>query len=73
MDKAEVLAIDRVKALFGADYNATASVLANAAVYLALLEGGDTVPGMSLADYGHHSWCISEFFRQALQPGAVRY
>jgi glycine hydroxymethyltransferase len=56
VDKAEVLAIDRVKALFGADYanvQPHSGSQANAAVYLALLEGGDTVLGMSLADGGH--------------------
>ena len=56
VDKAEVLAIERVKALFGADYanvQPHSGSQANAAVYLALLEGGDTVLGMSLADGGH--------------------
>jgi len=56
VDKAEVLAIDRVKALFGADYanvQPHSGSQANAAVFLALLSGGDTVLGMSLADGGH--------------------
>ena len=56
VDKVEVLAIDRVKALFGADYanvQPHSGSQANAAVYLALLEPGDTVLGMSLADGGH--------------------
>ena len=56
VDKAEVLAIERAKALFGADYanvQPHSGSQANAAVYLALLEGGDTVLGMSLADGGH--------------------
>ncbi|MEM7100603.1 MAG: serine hydroxymethyltransferase [Pseudomonadota bacterium] len=56
VDKVEVLAIDRVKELFGADYanvQPHSGSQANAAVYLALLEPGDTVLGMSLADGGH--------------------
>ena len=56
VDKVEVLAIERAKALFGADFanvQPHSGSQANAAVYLALLEGGDTVLGMSLADGGH--------------------
>lgn len=56
VDIAEQLAIDRVKALFGADYanvQPHSGSQANAAVYLALLEPGDTILGMSLADGGH--------------------
>ena len=56
VDQAEVLAIERVKALFGADYanvQPHSGSQANAAVYLALLEAGDTVLGMSL-DHGGH-------------------
>jgi glycine hydroxymethyltransferase len=56
VDKAEELAIERAKALFGADFanvQPHSGSQANAAVYLALLEGGDTVLGMSLADGGH--------------------
>lgn len=56
VDKVEVLAIDRVKELFGADYanvQPHSGSQANAAVYLALLQPGDTVLGMSLADGGH--------------------
>jgi glycine hydroxymethyltransferase len=56
VDKVEVLAIDRAKALFGADYanvQPHSGSSANSAVYLALLEAGDTVLGMSLADGGH--------------------
>lgn len=56
VDKVEVLAIDRVKALFGADYanvQPHSGSQANAAVYLALLKPGDTILGMSLADGGH--------------------
>lgn len=56
VDKAEDLAIDRVKALFGADYanvQPHSGSQANSAVYLALLEAGDTVLGMSLDAGGH--------------------
>ena len=56
VDKVEILAIERAKALFGADFanvQPHSGSQANAAVYLALLEGGDTVLGMSLADGGH--------------------
>jgi len=56
VDIVEQLAIDRVKALFGADYanvQPHSGSQANAAVYLALLEPGDCVLGMSLADGGH--------------------
>jgi glycine hydroxymethyltransferase len=56
VDKAEELAIARVKALFGADYanvQPHSGSQANAAVYLALCAAGDTVLGMSLADGGH--------------------
>ncbi len=56
VDKAEVLAIERVKALFGADYanvQPHSGSQANSAVYLALLEAGDTVLGMSLDAGGH--------------------
>ncbi|ORU93865.1 MAG: serine hydroxymethyltransferase [Cycloclasticus sp. symbiont of Bathymodiolus heckerae] len=56
VDIAEQLAIDRVKALFGADYanvQPHAGSQANAAVYFALLKAGDTILGMSLAHGGH--------------------
>ena len=56
VDVAEQLAIDRVKKLFGADYanvQPHSGSQANAAVYFALLEPGDTVLGMSLAHGGH--------------------
>ena len=56
VDKAETLAIERVKALFGADYanvQPHSGSQANAAVFLALCNHGDTVLGMSLADGGH--------------------
>ncbi len=55
-DTAEQLAIDRVKALFGAEHanvQPHSGSQANAAVYMALLDIGDTVMGMSL-DHGGH-------------------
>ena len=56
VDQVEVLAIERVKALFGADYanvQPHSGSQANAAVYLALLNPGDTILGMSLDAGGH--------------------
>ncbi len=56
VDVAEQLAIDRARALFGADYanvQPHSGSQANAAVYLALLQPGDTILGMSLAHGGH--------------------
>jgi glycine hydroxymethyltransferase len=56
VDEAEDLARDRVKALFGADaanVQPHSGANANLGVYLALLEAGDTVLGLSL-DHGGH-------------------
>ncbi|MCU0765868.1 MAG: serine hydroxymethyltransferase [Gammaproteobacteria bacterium] len=56
VDVVEQLAIDRAKALFGADYanvQPHSGSQANAAVYMALINPGDTVLGMSLAHGGH--------------------
>ena len=56
VDKVEVLAIERAKQLFGADYanvQPHSGSQANAAAYLALLAAGDTVLGMSLDAGGH--------------------
>ncbi len=56
VDIAEQLAIDRAKEIFGADYanvQPHSGSQANAAVYMALLQPGDTVLGMSLAHGGH--------------------
>ncbi|MDF9391811.1 MULTISPECIES: serine hydroxymethyltransferase [Methylococcus] len=56
VDVVETLAIERAKQLFGADYanvQPHSGSQANAAVYMALLNPGDTVLGMSLAHGGH--------------------
>jgi len=56
VDVVEQLAIDRAKSLFGADYanvQPHSGSQANAAVYMALCEPGDTILGMSLAHGGH--------------------
>ncbi|MEE4299089.1 MAG: serine hydroxymethyltransferase [Pseudomonadales bacterium] len=56
VDKAEMLAIERARQLFGAAYanvQPHSGSQANAAVYLALLEAGDTILGMSLDAGGH--------------------
>ena len=55
-DIVEQLAIDRAKELFGADYvnvQPHSGSQANAAVYGALLNAGDTILGMDLAHGGH--------------------
>ncbi len=56
VDEAERLAVERAKTLFGADYanvQPHSGSSANMAVYLALLEPGDTLLGMKLSDGGH--------------------
>jgi glycine hydroxymethyltransferase len=56
VDVAENLAMDRAKQLFSADFvnvQAHSGSQANMAVYMALLEPGDTILGMSLAEGGH--------------------
>ncbi|MDH5552366.1 MAG: serine hydroxymethyltransferase, partial [Nitrosomonas sp.] len=56
VDIVEQLAIDRLKALFGAEYvnvQPHSGSQANAAVYLSALNPGDTLLGMSLAHGGH--------------------
>ncbi len=56
VDVAEQLAIDRVKRLFGAEaanVQAHCGASANEAVFLAFLNPGDTIMGMSLAEGGH--------------------
>ena len=56
VDMAEQLAIDRLKQLFGAGYanvQPNSGSQANQAVFFALLQPGDTIMGMSLAEGGH--------------------
>lgn len=56
VDEVENIAIRRAKKLFGAEHanvQPHSGAQANLAVYFALLEPGDTVLGMSLADGGH--------------------
>jgi glycine hydroxymethyltransferase len=56
VDVVEQLAIDRAKALFGAEYanvQPHSGSQANQAVYLSVLKHGDTILGMSLAHGGH--------------------
>jgi glycine hydroxymethyltransferase len=56
VDIAEQLAIDRVKALFGAEFanvQPNSGSQANQAVFFGLLQPGDTIMGMSLAEGGH--------------------
>jgi len=56
VDKVEQLAIDRAKALFGADYanvQPHSGSQANMAVFMAMIQPGDTILGLSLADGGH--------------------
>src|ERR1700729_1614651 len=56
VDRAEQLAIDRAKALFGAEHanvQSHSGTQANVSVYMAALQLGDTVLGMNLAHGGH--------------------
>jgi glycine hydroxymethyltransferase len=56
VDRAEQLAIDRAKALFGAEHanvQAHSGTQANVSVYMTALQPGDTVLGLNLAHGGH--------------------
>ncbi|MEV6240652.1 serine hydroxymethyltransferase [Lentzea sp. NPDC051838] len=64
IDQVEQLAIDRAKSLFGVEHanvQPLSGAPANLAVYLAFLQPGDTVMGMSLPMGGHltHGWNVS--------------
>lgn len=75
VDIAEELAIQRVKSLFGAAYanvQPHSGSSANAAVYMALLNPGDTILGMSLAHGGHLTHGASVNFSGKLYH-AVQY
>lgn len=86
VDQVEALAIERLKQLFGADYanvQPHSGSQANAAVYMALLNPGDVVLGMSLAHGGHltHGASVNfsgknyQAFQYGLDPktGAIDY
>ncbi|SES05775.1 serine hydroxymethyltransferase [Actinokineospora terrae] len=76
IDPVETLAVDRAKAVFGVDHanvQPYSGSPANLAIYLALVEPGDTVMGMALPAGGHltHGWGVSatgKWFR-AVQYG----
>ena len=75
VDVVEQLAIDRAKALFGADYanvQPHSGSQANAAVYMALCKPGDTILGMSLAHGGHLTHGASVSFSGRIY-NAVQY
>ncbi|HJN00802.1 MAG: serine hydroxymethyltransferase [Gammaproteobacteria bacterium] len=83
VDEAEVLAIERVKKLFSADYanvQPHSGSQANMAVYMSLLEHGDKILGMSLSDGGHlthgakvnFSGQLYEFISYGLNPDTGR-
>ncbi|RLK59848.1 serine hydroxymethyltransferase [Actinokineospora cianjurensis] len=76
IDPVETLAVDRAKTVFGVDHanvQPYSGSPANLAIYLALVEPGDTVMGMALPAGGHltHGWGVSatgKWFR-AVQYG----
>lgn len=75
VDRAETLAIERAKTLFGADFanvQPHSGSQANAAVYMGLLQAGDTVLGMSLAHGGHLTHGASVNFSGKLY-NAIQY
>ncbi len=79
IDQIEQVAIDRAKALFGAEHanvQPYSGSPCNLAVYLAFLKPGETIMGMSLPSGGHltHGWNVSitgKYFR-AVQYGVRR-
>jgi glycine hydroxymethyltransferase len=76
VDTIETIAIERAKALFGADHanvQPYSGSPANLAVYYALLEPGETVMGMALPAGGHltHGWKVNfsaHFFKSVQYP-----
>ena len=83
VDEAELLAIERVKQLFDADYanvQPHSGSQANMAVYMSLLDHGDKILGMSLSDGGHlthgakvnFSGQMYEFFSYGINPDTGR-
>lgn len=75
VDIVEQLAIDRAKQLFGADYanvQPHSGSQANAAVFMALCQPGDTILGMSLAHGGHLTHGASVSFSGRIY-NAVQY
>src|SRR5256885_427298 len=79
IDPVEQLAIERAKALFGADHvnvQPYSGSPANLAVYLALVPPGETVMGMALPHGGHltHGWNVSATGKlwKAVQYGVRR-
>ncbi|WP_374335210.1 serine hydroxymethyltransferase [Methyloversatilis sp.] len=74
VDVAEQLAIDRLKALFGAEYanvQPHSGSQANAGVYMAMLQPGDTILGMSLAHGGHLTHGSSVNFSGKIYKGVA--
>ena len=76
VDVVEQLAIERAKALFGADHanvQAHAGSQANAAVYLSVLRPGDKILTMSLSDGGHlthgHPMNFSGIYHEVVNYG----
>ena len=75
VDVAEQLAIERAKTLFGADYanvQPHSGSSANLAVFMALVDPGDTILGMSLAHGGHLTHGASVSFSGKIY-NAVQY
>lgn len=86
IDRIETIAVERAKALFGADHanvQPYSGSPANLAVYFAFLEPGDTIMGMALPHGGHltHGWNVSitgRYFRSVqygvnLATGRIDY